>query len=64
MKSVKDIILIWDKWNRDHIKKHKVTVAEVEQAFNNKVFIKRSYLDRVVIFGKTDNERFITVVLF
>lgn len=25
--------LIWDDWNRDHIKKHNVTVAEVEEVY-------------------------------
>ena len=25
--------LIWDDWNREHIKKHSVTVAEVEEVY-------------------------------
>lgn len=60
MKSTK---LVWNVWNKEHIKKHKVKIAEVEQAFKNKIYVKRSYLSRVAIFGKTDAGRFLTIVL-
>jgi len=38
--------LIWNEWNIDHIRKHNVTVNEVEEAYKNKKFEIDSYSDR------------------
>ena len=63
MKSVRGVKLIWDEWNREHIKKHKVSAIEVEQAFNNKVAVLQSYKGREVILGVTKKKRLLTLVL-
>jgi len=55
--------LFWDKWNKNHIKKHQVTVKEVEEAYKNKIFEIGSYLGRKIIFGKTKNNRLLTIVI-
>lgn len=41
MSSKDNIIkLVWNDWNREHIKKHKVKVSEVKQAYKNQFFVK------------------------
>ena len=44
--------LIWDEWNREHIVKHDVTVAEVEEACHAKIEISDSYRKRILVIGK------------
>ena len=57
------MILIWDSWNKEHIKKHNVEVIEVEEACkaSSKIIIK-SYLGRTVILSTTNKGRLLTVV--
>jgi uncharacterized DUF497 family protein len=57
------IKLVWNDWNREHIKKHKVKVSEVKQAYKNKIFVRGSYLSRMIVFGKTNKGRLLTIVL-
>ena len=59
--SVKKIV--WDKWNKKHIKKHKVTVQEVEEVYRAKKIINESYLGRQIVLGKTKKGRLLAVVL-
>lgn len=54
---------IWDGWNKEHIAKHDVTVAEVEEACHAKPEIVDSYRKRLLLFGKTKNGRMLAVVL-
>ena len=63
MEHTKGIKLIWDRWNREHIKKHSVKVSEVEEVCRSEVAIKQSYLERTLVFGKTKNGRLLTIVL-
>lgn len=55
--------LIWDNWNIEHIKKHKVSIQEVEETCHsgNKPF--KTYKKRLIILGKTREGRLLTVVL-
>lgn len=55
--------LIWDEWNVGHIKKHDVSVTEVEESCCQPVKSFRSYQNRLIILGKTKNNRLITVIL-
>ena len=55
--------LFWDEWNIEHIKKHDVSVNEVEEVYKSKKITKQSYLDRNIILGKTKKERLLTVVI-
>lgn len=55
--------LVWDEWNKEHIKKHKVSVSEVKQACKNEIVTKQSYLNRQMILGVTKNKRLLTVFL-
>lgn len=55
--------LVWDDWNKEHIKKHSVTVAEVEEVFITKRMTRLSYQNRKLLIGKTKNGRLLTVVI-
>lgn len=55
--------LVWDEWNIEHIAKHHVTRAEVEQIFARAVRAKKSYKDRLIVFGKTKSRKLLAVVL-
>ena len=43
--------LVWDAWNREHIRKHKVKVKEVEEAYRNIVGKSGSYDNREMFLG-------------
>lgn len=60
---VKEPPLVWDKWNIEHIKKHEVTVKEVEEAYRSITIKRKSYSDRIIILGKTKLGRFLTIVV-
>lgn len=58
----------WDKWNLNHLKKHKVNYKECEEAFlDHKIIIfsddKHSvYEERFKVFGKTSQGRNLALV--
>ena len=55
--------LIWDSWNKEHIKKHKVSVAEVEDVYKSTTVSKKSYQNRTLLIGRTNKGRLLTVIL-
>lgn len=55
--------LIWDNWNKEHIKKHNVSIPEIEEVFYSKHKKEQSYLGRIIIFGRTKQNRLLTIVV-
>lgn len=55
--------LIWEEWNINHIARHNVVPAEVEEALHRKFIVKESYRERLVLIGKTDQGRAITTIV-
>lgn len=55
--------LIWDEWNVEHIKKHKVSVDEVEEVIGFRIKTFKSYKGRILVLGNTEKGRLLTVVL-
>lgn len=55
--------LVWDKWNKEHIKKHSVLATEVEEVFASKKITRLSYKNRKLMIGKTLNGRLLTIVI-
>ena len=55
--------LIWNKTNRENIKKHGVKEREVEEACQGEFENQPTYGNRVMIFGKTKKGRELTIVL-
>ena len=56
-------ILIWNKENIDHIKKHDVTRVEINQVIKKDYKNQPTYENRLMIFGKTKKSRRLTVIL-
>ncbi len=44
--------LVWDEWNIDHIKKHKVSVQEVEEAYQCPLFKTKAKAGRTLLIAK------------
>lgn len=55
--------LVWDRFNRKHIKKHRVSRKEVEQVCKRIVYADRTYAGRYLLVGRTDGGKLISVVL-
>ena len=55
--------IIWDSFNVNHIKKHKVTPDEVEEACSSKYVAFKTHNKRIVLVGKTKKSRSISVIL-
>lgn len=55
--------IVWDKWNKEHIKKHKIEEEEVEDACRQILKSFKSYDGRILILGKTGKGRLLTAVL-
>lgn len=55
--------LLWDDWNVEHIKKHKVNVNEVEEVCRAIAKSLKTYKKRLIVLGKTKKGRLLTVVL-
>jgi len=56
--------LIWDEWNTRHIKKHSVSVKEVEEGYERKEYEISSYSGRKIVFGKKKGRLLIIIVSF
>lgn len=61
--TIKTFHLVWDDWNKEHIKKHNVTQCEAEEVFVSKIEVQQSYKRRTMLFGETKNKRYLTVVV-
>jgi len=54
--------LIWDEWNREHIKKHNVAVDEAEEVVANLIAHKRGKKGRFIAIGRSGS-RIISVMV-
>lgn len=59
--KIKD--LVWNSWNRNHIGKHDVSEQEVEEVCAGKYKNQPTYSNRYLIFGRTKQDRLLTIVL-
>ena len=55
--------LIWDDWNKNHIRKHGVGIVDVEVACWQKNKAKKSFRERLILTGKTLGGKKIKIVL-
>jgi len=53
--------IIWDKYNTEHIKKHGVTVEEVEKIIRSDVHIKEGYSGKKILISRVGS-RLLAVV--
>ena len=54
--------LIWDDYNREHIKRHKVSVGEVEEIRKNYLAHKKGKKGRYLMIGRSGS-RILSVVI-
>lgn len=52
----------WDDANIEHIAKHGVTPQEVEEACFNEPFILKARKTRYLVYGRSDNGRYLFMV--
>lgn len=57
-----NLTLIWDDFNKEHLKKHSVSVKEVEEACQNILGKFQAKNDRFLLIGKTKNDRVISMI--
>jgi len=55
--------LVWDDFNSRHILKHKVNKTETEQACNNQKLVLSAKNNRLLLIGKTNKGRILSIVL-
>ena len=55
--------LVWDEFNSQHIRLHGVTIIGAEEAAQSKIRVKKTHGDRLLVFGKTKNNKYLTLVL-
>lgn len=56
-------VLVWDAWNKEHIKKHAVTVAEVEEGYQKSELVAKGKKKRTQILSKLKNGRLVIIFL-
>lgn len=62
MTRIKIKHLIWDDWNLEHIKKHKVSPSEVKEVAKNIIAHKRAKLGRYLIIGRVGS-RILSIII-
>lgn len=54
--------LLWDDWNREHIRKHKVSIEEVEVVAKNIIWHKRTHNMRYLATGRSGT-RIVSIII-
>lgn len=54
--------LVWTEWNKEHIKKHNITIEEVEAAAKKQIVHKRGYKGRYIVTGRS-RTRIISIIV-
>lgn len=55
--------LVWNDWNKEHIKKHLVTISEAEEAYDKSNLVAKGKDNRVLILSKIKNGKMIALFL-
>ena len=54
--------IIWDDWNREHIKKHSVSISEAEGVGRKIIYHRKTDKNRYLAVGRSGN-RIITLII-
>jgi uncharacterized DUF497 family protein len=63
MRQKRKSVLVWDTWNTEHIKKHGVTIREVEEAYRKSEISVDLGDYKKAIISKINNGRIIFIVI-
>lgn len=56
--------LVWDAWNKEHIKKHNITIEEIDEGYRSKNALKRmGKYGRPEYIAKLNNKRLIVIFI-
>lgn len=55
--------LVWNEWNKEHIKKHSVTSEEVEEIYHGFHIRSKSYNIRTLFLGRSKKGRLLTIAI-
>jgi uncharacterized DUF497 family protein len=55
--------LIWDDWNREHVRKHGVSIDSIESVFAGDPIAFPSYKDRLLMIGPDSRGNMRTVIV-
>ena len=53
--------LVWDGWNLEHIKKHKIEKQEIEEATKNIKAHRKGYVGRMILIGRS-GKRILSII--
>lgn len=62
MTSININELIWDSFNKEHIKKHKVTITEAEETIVHIKAHRKGYGNRIILIGRS-GKRIISIIV-
>jgi len=62
MTNIKLAQLVWDDWNKEHIKKHNITVSEVEEAVVSLLAHRMGHSGKIILIGRSGN-RLIAMIM-
>lgn len=62
MSKIKIERLVWDEWNKEHIKKHQVTQQEIEEAILKIVAHRKGYSGRTILIGRS-GKRIVSIIV-
>ena len=62
MTGIKIKEIVWDDWNKEHIKKHDLTVEEVECAVSNFLGHKNGNKGRYILIGRS-GKRLLSIII-
>lgn len=63
MTRIKIKELVWSESNIEHVKKHRASIFEIEEAAKNYIVHRRGKFGRYLLFGRSGT-RILTVVVF
>lgn len=52
----------WDKENFEHVLRHNVFPDDIEEACVNKPYVRKTFDERYLVYGVTDDGRYLLVV--
>ena len=63
MKKIRVGQIVFDEWNINHIKKHKVTPKEVKQVLKSTTETLKAHKQRLMVLGRTKKRKLLSLVL-
>ena len=63
MAAVRIASLIWDDWNREHVRKHGISIESIESVLAGQPIALPAYKDRLLVIGPDSDGNMRAVVI-